>query len=174
MLPVVRALVCAHEAGIVHRDLKPSDVMLARIDVLGFLLVVAELVLVDGGDVPVSDDAAEAIDVPVGSPHERVQAMSQRDLGGLSRDGILEPGRDARADLLREILERLGECRILEALEELTGERRLGSSGSIRLAGEGRFDDERLRATYRTRRVRRIIDERRRADALLNHRGGGR
>jgi WD40 repeat protein/serine/threonine protein kinase len=29
MLPVVRALVCAHDAGIVHRDLKPRNIMLA-------------------------------------------------------------------------------------------------------------------------------------------------
>jgi serine/threonine protein kinase len=28
ILPVVRALVCAHENGVVHRDLKPSNVML--------------------------------------------------------------------------------------------------------------------------------------------------
>jgi serine/threonine protein kinase len=28
MLPVVRALVCAHDAGIVHRDLKPANIML--------------------------------------------------------------------------------------------------------------------------------------------------
>ncbi len=30
MLPVARALVCAHAAGIVHRDLKPSNIMLAE------------------------------------------------------------------------------------------------------------------------------------------------
>jgi WD40 repeat protein/serine/threonine protein kinase len=30
MLPVVRALVCAHDQGIVHRDLKPENVMLTR------------------------------------------------------------------------------------------------------------------------------------------------
>jgi WD40 repeat protein/serine/threonine protein kinase len=30
MIPVVRALVCAHEAGIVHRDLKPANLMLAE------------------------------------------------------------------------------------------------------------------------------------------------
>lgn len=29
MLPVARALQCAHEAGIVHRDLKPANIMLA-------------------------------------------------------------------------------------------------------------------------------------------------
>jgi WD40 repeat protein len=29
MIPVVRALVCAHDAGIVHRDLKPENIMLA-------------------------------------------------------------------------------------------------------------------------------------------------
>jgi len=30
MLPVARALACAHEAGIVHRDLKPENIMLAE------------------------------------------------------------------------------------------------------------------------------------------------
>jgi WD40 repeat protein len=30
MIPVARALVCAHEAGIVHRDLKPANLMLAE------------------------------------------------------------------------------------------------------------------------------------------------
>lgn len=30
MLPVVRALQCAHEAGIVHRDLKPANIMLTK------------------------------------------------------------------------------------------------------------------------------------------------
>ncbi|WP_428269557.1 protein kinase domain-containing protein, partial [Haliangium sp.] len=30
MLPVVRALACAHEHGIVHRDLKPANIMLTR------------------------------------------------------------------------------------------------------------------------------------------------
>ena len=29
MIPVARALVCAHDAGIVHRDLKPENIMLA-------------------------------------------------------------------------------------------------------------------------------------------------
>src|SRR5690606_18445882 len=30
MVPVVRALVCAHEMGIIHRDLKPANVMLTE------------------------------------------------------------------------------------------------------------------------------------------------
>jgi WD40 repeat protein len=30
MAPVLRALVCAHDAGIVHRDLKPSNIMLSH------------------------------------------------------------------------------------------------------------------------------------------------
>ncbi|WP_437278470.1 protein kinase [Sorangium sp. So ce375] len=39
MIPVVRALVCAHELGIVHRDLKPENILLedtGRIKVLDF------------------------------------------------------------------------------------------------------------------------------------------
>ncbi|HVK64637.1 MAG TPA: protein kinase, partial [Polyangium sp.] len=39
MIPVVRALVCAHEYGIVHRDLKPSNILLtdtAGVKVLDF------------------------------------------------------------------------------------------------------------------------------------------
>src|SRR5262249_30325117 len=30
MLPVVRALACAHEQGVIHRDLKPENIMLTR------------------------------------------------------------------------------------------------------------------------------------------------
>ncbi|HWB74657.1 MAG TPA: protein kinase [Nannocystaceae bacterium] len=37
MLPVVRALVCAHEQGIVHRDLKPENVMLTRVGAIKVL-----------------------------------------------------------------------------------------------------------------------------------------
>src|SRR2546429_4630516 len=37
MLPVVRALVCAHEAGIVHRDLKPANIMLTEAGTLKVL-----------------------------------------------------------------------------------------------------------------------------------------
>ncbi|MEM9490220.1 MAG: serine/threonine-protein kinase, partial [Myxococcota bacterium] len=62
MVPVVRALVCAHERGIVHRDLKPENV-----------------VLVDSGEIKVVDfglagrfrhsnllDSVRSIDLPVG------------------------------------------------------------------------------------------------------------
>ena len=37
MLPVVRALACAHDQGIVHRDLKPENVMLTRTGVIKVL-----------------------------------------------------------------------------------------------------------------------------------------
>jgi WD40 repeat protein len=59
MIPVVRALACAHDQGIVHRDLKPENVMLTRagtIKVLDF--GIAKLVAVPVPEPGAGHDAA--------------------------------------------------------------------------------------------------------------------
>ncbi len=51
MLPVARALACAHRAGIVHRDLKPGNIMLAESGVVKVLdLGIAKLLEEEDGE----------------------------------------------------------------------------------------------------------------------------
>ncbi|HEX3475590.1 MAG TPA: serine/threonine-protein kinase, partial [Kofleriaceae bacterium] len=70
MLPVVRALVCAHDQGIVHRDLKPENVMLGRDGVIKVLdFGVAKLVAsssppADRGDAWPSADSSSLAGTP--------------------------------------------------------------------------------------------------------------
>jgi WD40 repeat protein len=74
MLPVVRALACAHELGIVHRDLKPENI---------FLTSAGRVVVLDFG-IAKRLDATERSVVPL--------AARRHDLGGsagLTQDGAL-------------------------------------------------------------------------------------
>jgi serine/threonine protein kinase len=58
MIPVVRALSCAHELGIVHRDLKPENI---------FLTTTGRVVVLDFGIAKHLDaDHGSAIDAPAG------------------------------------------------------------------------------------------------------------
>ncbi len=86
MLPVVRALACAHEREIVHRDLKPENVMLTRsgtIKVLDF--GIAKLLSAPTLDADAPDGAPDAtVDATVGRECGPVAAHSSSLIGTLA------------------------------------------------------------------------------------------
>ncbi len=78
MLPVARALQCAHAAGIVHRDLKPANIMLADSGTVKVL---------DFGVAKILDDAADTQLDAAGSPDD--WALKNTDAGGLTETGAM-------------------------------------------------------------------------------------
>jgi WD40 repeat protein/tRNA A-37 threonylcarbamoyl transferase component Bud32 len=81
VLPVVRALVCAHDQGIVHRDLKPENVMLTRTGIIKVLdFGIAKLVAshpdpADAGVMLGADSSSLAGTLPYMSPEQAALAV---------------------------------------------------------------------------------------------------
>ncbi len=82
MVPVVKALACAHEQGIVHRDLKPENILVTDsggIKVLDFGIA---KVLQGGGDIPEAP-------APNGQPLLHAVADAHDDTANLTRSGAI-------------------------------------------------------------------------------------
>jgi WD40 repeat protein/tRNA A-37 threonylcarbamoyl transferase component Bud32 len=84
MLPVVRALVCAHEQGIVHRDLKPENILLGdsgRVKVVDFGIAAqlcAEAASADAGAAPAANDATHGTLLYMAPEQWRDEALDHR------------------------------------------------------------------------------------------------
>jgi serine/threonine protein kinase len=154
LLPVARALQCAHEAGIVHRDLKPANIMLAdsgAVKVLDFgiakLLDEAAADLPPGGasPYPASAAAPEAIVDPL-EPLTASDSTMTRTGTLLGTQPYMAPEQwrmeavDGRADLWA-----LG----IILYEMITGEHPLGSYSLEVLERVGALDEPMPRARDR-------------------------
>jgi WD40 repeat protein/serine/threonine protein kinase len=81
MIPVVRALACAHEMGIVHRDLKPANIMLTGADVIKVLdfgiAKLMEQARDDAGDWCCLDEAGMLLGTP---PYMSPEQLASEDV----------------------------------------------------------------------------------------------
>ncbi|WP_437689829.1 nSTAND1 domain-containing NTPase [Sorangium sp. So ce176] len=95
MIPVVRALLCAHEVGIVHRDLKPENIRLddaGGIKVLDFGLAKR----IDAGLAPAITGAAAALAGDAGQPRKSAIAGTPH---YMAPEQLLGGDMDGRTDL---------------------------------------------------------------------------
>ncbi|MCG8423340.1 MAG: serine/threonine protein kinase, partial [Proteobacteria bacterium] len=91
MIPVVDALVHAHEQGLVHRDLKPSNIMLTEDDAIrvldfGIAKVLTPQILSDTSS-GVPQDSREAVETVPGAVIGTIPYMSPEQWAGQDLDG---------------------------------------------------------------------------------------
>ncbi|TMQ05018.1 MAG: hypothetical protein E6J91_41755, partial [Deltaproteobacteria bacterium] len=166
LLPVVRALACAHQLGIVHRDLKPENIFLTR---------TGRVVVLDFGIAKRLDASDISVFDPVARPFERGARLTQDGalLGTLpymSPEQLRCQDIDGRSDLwtvgilLHELVvgaHPLAHCSVLELLD--VGE----SDAPMPSVRDGRPDIDAL-GTIIDRCLCKARDERHRsADELL-------